>query len=164
MICTLYPYHSWVLFLLLRYSRMMCANNPVHYGPVVVFVFDCALRYLIIIIMQTCLKILNFKNTCQVHSVECVSKIESIIWIIFHSIYAAVCIELTHVSYGDANTCTLSCYHYRIGSIHLSLLRVFGHETMVCALCIFITQNKRLHSHFSHNRRTNNRKLLRMQW
>ena len=37
----------------------------------------CTLHYLIVIIMQTYLNVLNFWNTCQVHSVECVSRIDS---------------------------------------------------------------------------------------
>ena len=45
-----------------------------------------------IIIMQTCLKVLNFSNACEVHSVECVSKIRSIVSIIFHAIYGGLCI------------------------------------------------------------------------
>ena len=52
---------------------MMCTNNRVHYGPMVVFV--CTLHYRIIIIMQTYLKVSYFKNACHVHYVECVSKI-----------------------------------------------------------------------------------------
>ena len=52
-------------------------------------------------IMQMYLKILNFWNTCQLHSVECVSKIKSILSIIFHAIYRAVFIQLTRFSYED---------------------------------------------------------------
>ena len=38
---------------------------------------------------------------CQVHSVECASKIKSVLSIIFHVIYGAVCIQLTHFSCDD---------------------------------------------------------------
>lgn len=64
---------------------MMCANENVHFGLKIVFV---------------CLHItlphyhhyaeisedIELLNACQVHSVECVSKIKSIISIIFHHI------------------------------------------------------------------------------
>ena len=51
------------------------------------FVFT--LHFLIFGIMHAYRKVLNFRNVCQVHSVECVSKIKSILSIIFHAIYAA---------------------------------------------------------------------------
>ena len=38
---------------------------------------------------------------CQLHSVECVSKIKSILSINFHAINGAVFIQLTHLSYED---------------------------------------------------------------
>ena len=37
----------------------------------------------------------------HVHSVECVSKIKSILSIIFHAMYMAMCIQLTHFSCDD---------------------------------------------------------------
>ena len=58
--------------------------------------FVCASYYLIVIIMQTYLKVLNCYNACQVHSVICVSKIKSILLIIVHAIYGAEFIPLTH--------------------------------------------------------------------
>ena len=38
--------------------------------------FICKLHYRVILIMQTYMKVLNFKNACQVHNVECVFKIK----------------------------------------------------------------------------------------
>ena len=67
--------------------------------------------------MQRYLKVLNPKNASQTHSVECVSKIKSVLSIIFHAMYGVVCIQLTHSFYGDCeNTFTLSYYHHQIGS------------------------------------------------
>ena len=68
---------SWVVSLSLR-SPTMCATNPVHRidGPLFVFV---SLHYLIIIIMQLYMKVLNVQNARRVHSVECVSKINTIL-------------------------------------------------------------------------------------
>ena len=50
--CTVVPF--------IMYSLMVCANNRVHYDPMIVFVFFCTLHYFIIIIMQSYLKVLNF--------------------------------------------------------------------------------------------------------
>ena len=54
---------------------------------------------------------------------ECVSKIKSILSIIFHAIYGAV---FTHFFYDDCgNVCTSSYYHHQTGSItHMPQFRV----------------------------------------
>ena len=58
--------------------------------------------------------------------VECVSKMKSILSIIFHAIYGAGRIQLTHFSYDDyEKICILSYYHHQIRSMtHLSLFSV----------------------------------------
>ena len=44
-------------------------------------------------------------------------QIKSILSIIFHEIYGAVCIQLTHFSYDDCEyTCSLSYHHHQIGN------------------------------------------------
>ena len=60
------------------------------------------------------------------HYVECVSKMKSILSVIFHAIYGAMCIQLIHLSYDDCeNTRTLSNCNHQIGSIsHLPLFMV----------------------------------------
>ena len=84
---------SWVLFPLLMCSLMMCTINRVNYSQMVVLV---------------CLHItlphyhhyayvswgIKLQNACQVHSVKCVSKIKSILLVLFHAICGAVFIEL----------------------------------------------------------------------
>ena len=69
---------------------------------------------------------IELEYICQVHSVECVSKIKSFLSVIFYAIYRAVCIQLLHFSDDDCeNMCTLSYYFHQIGSmIHLPLFRV----------------------------------------
>ena len=47
------------------------------------------------IIMETYLKVLNFSNSCQVYSVDCVSRIKSRLSLIFCSIHGAACFQLT---------------------------------------------------------------------
>ena len=44
---------------------------------------------------------LNYENACQVYTAACVSKIKTILSIIFYSIYGAVCLQLTQLSCDD---------------------------------------------------------------
>ena len=100
--------------------------------------FVCML-HLNLIIRQTHRKVLNFHNACQVHSVQRVSTIKSILSANFHAIYRAVCIQLTH-----------SMMIGRIRVLYLSIiikseiwpicncLRL-SHEKMVCAICLSIS-------------------------
>ena len=86
--------------------------------------FVCILQKLNITITWTYLKVLNLTNPCQVHSVECKSKIKSNFSILSHAIYGTVCIRLTYFPYYDCgNTCTLS-YYQQIGMTHMLLFRV----------------------------------------
>ena len=72
----------------------------------------------------------------QVYAAECVSKIETILAIIFHSIYGAVCLQLTQfVSW---------LWEYVLYLIIIIKSEVWivnhclglGHETMECAVCL----------------------------
>ena len=58
------------------------------------------------------------------------SRIRSILSIIFHTIYGVVCIQLTHFSYDDfANTCTWPFYQHQNGSMtHLPLFRSWNND------------------------------------
>ena len=90
--------------------------------------------------MQMYIKLLNFLNACQIHTVECVSKIKSTFLIIFHAIYEAVCIQLTHFSCDDCgNTCSLFCFHYQTLSMnHLSSFMIRSwNNGMRCRYLIF---------------------------
>ena len=51
--------------------------------------------------MQTYLKALNYYNACQVYATECVSKIKTILSIIFYSLYGTVCLQLSRFSCDD---------------------------------------------------------------
>ena len=76
-------------------------------------------------------------NGIKVHPVEYMSKIKSILTIIFHAIYGTVCIQLTHFLCDDCENSVL----YLIIIIkseespicHCSELDC---ETMVCAVCL----------------------------
>ena len=85
---------SWTFCHLLLCSRMMCANNKVHYDSMVVFVcLHITLphyhRYTDLSESIELLKCLS-RTSC----LSCVSKIKSIFSIIFHAIYGAVRIQL----------------------------------------------------------------------
>ena len=102
----------------------MCANHRIHYNLNDIFVF------LHITLSDYHHKadfseITNYIK-CWVCSVECVSKIKSIISIIFYAIYGVVCFQLTHFCFDDCdNIFTFSYYHHQIGSInHKALLRI----------------------------------------
>ena len=117
----------------------MCVYNRVYYSSMVVFV---------------CLNITlpKYHHFAEVpesielkecaHFVACVFKIKPILPIIFHAIYGAVCIQLTHFSCDDsANTCTLSYYHHKIGIMNnLSLFRVRSCNNYVhcMSFCVLI--------------------------
>ena len=71
------------------------------------YTFVCTLHYLIIIRIQTYMKVLESYNTCQVHYILRVSKIKAILAHIFHAMYGTVCIQFTPFSYDNfENICT----------------------------------------------------------
>ena len=92
---------------------MMCANNSVHFGLMVVWLF------------AHCRPIWRSFNSLN--------------YISCNIQYWAVCIQLIHFSFDHCeNTCTWSYYHHQIGSItHLPLFRVRSWN-MVCDLCLSI--------------------------
>ena len=125
---------------LLLCSLMMCANNRVHFGPMVVFVCLHITLHLTIMIMQTHLKVLNFWMTCQAHSVECVSKMRSILPIIFHEIYEAVGIQLAHPRMLIARIYVL--YIFAINNTEIGTVCHFHglcHETKLCVVCLSLS-------------------------
>ena len=108
-------------------SLMMCANNRIHCDPIVIFacLHITLPHYHYYADRSEGTELL--KCLSGTFCLGCVSKIKSILSIIFHKIYRAVCIQLTHFSFDDCkNTCTLSHYHHhQIGRMtHLPLFRV----------------------------------------
>ena len=118
---------SWGSFILLLYSVMVCANKRVHTALLSYNVFA---HYLIIIIMQAYLKVLDFSNACHVYSIS----------IIFHVIYGAVCIQCTRSFYDDCdNMCTLSYCNNKIRDMtHLPLFRVRLWNSVMSCLSVYI--------------------------
>ena len=74
----------------------------------------------------------------DIFCLECVSKIRSVLSMIFHAIYGTVFIQLTHFSYDDCeNTYTWSIIIKSEVWPICHCLRS-GNETMVCAVCLSI--------------------------
>ena len=86
-------------------------------------------------------KVLNFENVCQTHSVSSVYlRLSHFFSIIFHAIYEAVCIQLTHFCYDYCeNGCTLSYYHHQIVSIiYLPLFMVRSWKNGLRCVSLYI--------------------------
>ena len=66
-----------------------------------------------------CLKTLNIQDVFHVNSVKCVSKIKSILTIVFHAMHGAVCCQLTHSLFDDCENIDISSYHHLQGSFWL---------------------------------------------
>ena len=100
--------------------------------------FVCTLHHLIIIIVQTYLKTLNLQNACQIYFVECVSKIRHILSVIHYTIRGAVCFQFTHFLVMIERIyiiCLIIIIKSEVWTITHCL--GLGHETMVCAACLF---------------------------
>ena len=112
---------SWVLFPLLPCSLIVCANNEYIMAWKSCLFVHCTT--VIITTIQTYLKVFNFWNTCKVHSVECVSKLKSILFVIFHSVYNGLCVFNLKISLAMIlRMCTLSYHPHQNGTMnHLSL-------------------------------------------
>ena len=128
-------YH--VLCLLLFCSLLMCADNRLHYGPmVVIFRLHIALHdYNHYANLSEGITLLNCLQGA--FCLECVS----VRWIIFHVISGAVCIQLTHLSDDDCeNNCTLYYYHYHqvSGMTYLSLLSIISWYNCMHCMSFYI--------------------------
>ena len=116
---------------------MICANYRKHYRPIVVFVclHITIPRYHNFEDVSESIELLKCLSDA---SVECVSKIKSILSIIRHVIYGAVCIQFAHISNDYCeNTCTLSYYHHQIGSMVHCHFKGLCHK-MACAVCFSV--------------------------
>ena len=105
---------------------MVCANGGVYYDLMVKFIclhFKLP-QYHHYADLSEGIELL--KSLSGTFCLKCVSKIKSILSIIFHAIFGAVHIHLINFSYDDCeNTSTLSYYCHYIGSMtHLPLCRI----------------------------------------
>ena len=81
--------------------------------------FVCTVHHLIIIIVQTYLKIFELYNACQIYFVECMSKIRHILSVIHYTICGVVFFQFTHFPCDHwENTYTWSYYHHQIESMN----------------------------------------------
>ena len=131
----IYPMKSWIVSLLLLCNLMMCANDRVHYGPMIVFV--CL--HITVPHYHHYADISEGIGLLKLHSVQCVSNIKSILSSNFPEIYGAVCIRFTHFS---SNDCENNVRYLDI-NITSEVWPIYhclwlGHETMVCVVCLSI--------------------------
>ena len=77
----------------------MCANNGVHYDPMVVLIYlpITLLHYHQYTELMKGIKFLKYLS--GTFCLQCLSKIKSITSGIFHAIYGTVRVQLTHFSY-----------------------------------------------------------------
>ena len=114
-------------------QSIICANNRVQYG-LKSYSFVYTLHYLITITIQTYMK--EHITVCQVYSVECVSKIKSILFIIFYAVYGLCVFSLPIPLWWMWEymlPTDMWIIRHRLGS---------GHEAMICAGCLamFLTR------------------------
>ena len=135
----IYPGKSVFCFSLLC-SLMICTNDRAHYETMVIFV--CLLITFISLssLCRSTWRYWTLKCVSDIFCLECDSKIKCILSIIFHAIYLAVLIQLTHFAYdGCENTCTLSYHHHQIGCMtHLPLFRVRSWKNGITCMSFYI--------------------------
>ena len=122
-----------VLCFLSLCSCIISANNRVHYWS---YSLVCTLHYRIIIIMY--LKVLNFWNTCQVHSVEIVSNIRPIISI--NSLVMVLGIRVLYLIIIIKSEVWTICHCLGL-----------SHETMACAVFLCSYDDVMAWKHFPHH-------------
>ena len=114
---------------------MMCANDPIHYNLMVVFIrLHIALPHYDLSEGIELLKCLS-----GTFCLKCVSKINWNLSIIFHEICGAVYIRFTHFSYDNCeNICTYLIIIIKSEVWPICHCLGLGQETMVYAACLFI--------------------------
>ena len=123
-------------FLLFYYSAVLWCTQLIGYFIAQLSLsFACRSHYLVIINMQTYMKVLNFKKNLS-QSQKCLRI--SIISIIFREMYGPMCIKVIHFSYDD---CENMCVLYLIIIINSEVRPIChclgsGHETTACTVGI----------------------------
>ena len=144
--CVYRSLDSWVLFLflLLLCSPMMCINNRAHYGLVVVFVclHNTLLHYHYRCIWRSWTSKMLVK-----YIMSCVHQIKSILTVIFHAIYEAVCAISLQI---DLTMIVIIQVLHLIIIIKSDVWPIchclgLGHDTMVCSACLSIFLLKKVH-------------------
>ena len=131
---------SWVFCPLSLCYLMMCLNKK-YVMTWWSYSFFYTPHWLIIIIftdVSESIELLKFVSGR--FCLECVSKIKSTLSIIFHAIYGAVRIQLTHFSYDDCeNMFILSYYRHQIGRMtHLPMFRARSWNNDMCCMSFYI--------------------------
>ena len=129
---------NWDFVFIIIVQVMMSANSRIHYGLQILFVS----LYITPSHYHHCANLsadIELWNVWQIYFVECVSKIEHILLVIYYSIYGAVFFQFTRFPH-DGWENILFCLIITIKSEVWTIIHCLGlgHETMVCAACLFI--------------------------
>ena len=135
-------------------SLMMCENKLIHFGLTVVYGY-------LHVLLPHCDHCADLSESIDLLkcSLEFVSTIRSVLSTIFHEIYGAVCIQLTHFSYYDwENTCTWSYHHHHQIWRPICHCLWICHAIMVGAVClsIFFWINRELYGSMNNISPTSN--------
>ena len=142
-------WESWVFVSTGTEQSIMCANDQVYYGLKAVFI--SLYITLITIIVQTYLTVLNIWHSCQVCSVQCVSKVKLFFFIICYAIYGAVCFSLPIFLEMIARICVLYLFIIiKSETWIISHCLELNHKTLASAVCLGSYE----HVHWSSNLKT----------
>ena len=135
----IYTYLGKAKFCVLYYCAILRCGQIIEYiNTRWSYSFVWTSHYLIIIIIHLSEGSKPSKCLSGTFCFECVSKIKSIVSIVFHAIYGVVCIQLTHFSYDD---CEIQVLYLSIiiKSEVWPICHCFGlgPETIICVLCLF---------------------------
>ena len=129
---------NWDFVFIITVQYMMSANSWICYGLQIV----CVCLYITPSHYHHCANLsvdINLWNLFQIYFVEYVSKIEHLLLVIHYSIYWVVCFQFTQFPH-DGRDNILLCLIIIIKSEVWTFIHCLGlgHETMVCAVCLFI--------------------------
>ena len=129
---------NWDIVLIIMVQFVMSANCRIRYGLQILFV--CL--YITPSHYHHCAKLsvdIDHMKCLPDKFVECVSKIEHLLLVIRYSIYEVVCFQFTKFprdGWENILLCLIIIIKWEVWTIIHCL--GLGHETMVCAVCVFI--------------------------
>ena len=127
---------SFVFVSIFTVRFIMCANNWLHCGLKVVFLYLHITLFHYHHYAELIWKYWTYKMLVRyIRTVECVSKTP-----IYYSIYGVVSHQLTHFSFDNwANVCTKSYHFHQVENMNHWQCSGLGHNTVVWTVCLAIS-------------------------